>query len=136
MSAIISMPLGSLTLKMDPMGTYTLLKGEESIITTDKRTQVQEKILESLSLTKESEEYKALNKALPYTKDFTNVKHPRIMLEEYERMKGDVFNGPNKAHKDLLIDLLSYYKSQAPEVFGSVSLPSFNLNLQSFLKKK
>ena len=136
LSAVISMPLDRLTLKLDPIGKFILLDGEVELLNTDKRTQIQDKILEVLSLKKEDEAYKALNKQIPSAKEFTNPKHPKTMMEEYERMKGDVFNGANKEHKDLFTDLLQYYKKEAPEVFSSVSLPSFNLNLQSFLKKK
>ena len=136
LSAIQSVDVGRLTLKLDPIGNYILMDKDVEVITTEKRTLIQDKVSELLSLPKDSVEFKEINKQIPFIKEFLNVKHPSNLLSEYEDAKGEVFNGPNKDHKDLLTDLLTYYKKQAPEIFASVSLPSFKLDLSSFLKKK
>lgn len=136
LTKIEELKLSSLTLKLDPKGLYILMNQDQEIVSTEKRTVIQEKVAEALGLKKDDAEFKELNKQIPYVKEFKNAKHPEGLLKEYEDIKGEVFNGANKDHKDLLTDLLSYFKEQAPEVFGSVSLPSFKLDLSSFLKKK
>lgn len=127
---------GKYTLEMDPKGLYVLLDKEEEIIKTEKKTEIQDKFLNLLNLKREDQEFKDISKAIPSTKDFKNLKHPEGIKEEFENAKAEVFNGSNKAHKDLLTELLQYYKKKAPDTFKEVDLPSFKLDLSSLMKKK
>lgn len=127
---------GALSIGLDPIGTYRLMQNKEEILVTEKKTEIQEKLLALMETTKENEEYKAIVKSIPSVTKFKNAKHPKNLLEDFENAKADVFQGSDKFKKDLISDLLQYYKKKSPEVFGEVTLPSFKLDLSSLLKKK
>lgn len=128
--------MDDLILELDPLGFYKLINHEEEILKTEKKTELQEKILEISNLAKDSEELKKINKMIPSVSKFKNNKHPASLLEEFENVKAEVFQSSDKFKKDLIADLLQYYKKKAPDVFEQVSLPSFKLDLSALLKKK
>lgn len=130
----IELPL-DIKIICDPIGLYKMSQGEELLLSTEKKTLIQEKILELLATTKEDEEYKKIVKMIPSIASFKNTKHPKNLLDEFENAKADVFTGDDKFKKDLITDLLAYYKKKAPETFKDIGLPSFKLDLSSLLKK-
>lgn len=78
---------------------------------------------------------KTLIKKIPSLKNFEISKHPKHLLDEYNEVKVEVFQTSNKLQKEILKDLLDYYKTKYPSIFKDVTLPNFQLNLASFLKK-
>lgn len=125
-----------LSLTLDPVGKYILSFEDEVKLETEKKTELQEKILALMDTNKDDQSYKDLVKKIPSTGDFTNKKHPKDIIEEYDEKKALVFNGANKEQKDLMADLLKFYKEQQPEAFKDVALPTFKLDLSNLLKKK
>lgn len=126
----------SVVVELDSIGTYVLKQENQVLLNSEKKTLLQEKICEILYLTKEDEKLKEIMKSIPSVASFKNSKHPKLLLEEFENVKAEAFGGSDKFKKDLVSDLLNYYKQQAPEVYGDINLPSFKLDLSSLLKKK
>jgi hypothetical protein len=126
----------ALTLGLDPFGVYRLIENKNEILVTEKKTELQDKIIELMQLDKTDEKIKALFKQIPPIAKFKNDKHPKKILEEFDNKKAEVFQGADKFKKDLLTDLLNYLKKKSPEVFEEVQIPSFKLDLSSLLKKK
>lgn len=74
-------------------------------------------------------------KKIKSTKDFIIKKHPLNIREDFEKLKGEIFSGTNKNQKDILKDCLFFYQKKYPTYFKDISLPTFQLNLSSFMKK-
>lgn len=137
LTQVVEMKLkGDVAIGLDPVGMYRLSNNKEEVLVTEKKTLIQEKLLELFGVEKDNEDYKAIVKKIPSVTKFKNAKHPKSLLEEFENAKAEVFSGSDKFKKDLITDLLQFYKKKAPEVYGEVSLPSFKLDLSSLLKKK
>lgn len=125
-----------LSLGLDPIGLYRLKHHKEEVLVTEKKTELQDKIMSLLAVEKDNEDFKSLVKTIPSISKFKNDKHPRKILEEFDKDKAEVFQGTDKFKKDLLTDLLHYLKKKAPEVFEEVNIPTFKLDLSAFVKKK
>jgi DNA polymerase III epsilon subunit-like protein len=125
-----------LSVGCDPMGVYRLMQNGEEVLVTEKRTEMQEKIMSLMGVDKDNENFKSLLKTIPATSKFKNDKHPKKLLEEFDNKKAEVYQGADKFKKDLMTDLLGYLKKKSPEVFGEVSVPTFKLDLSALLKKK
>lgn len=125
-----------LSVGCDPAGVYRLFHNNEEVLVTEKRTEMQERIMALMEVDKDNENYKALLKTVPATSKFKYDKHPKKLLEEFDNKKAEVYQGGDKNKKDLMTDLLGYLKKKSPEVFGEVSVPTFKLDLSSLLKKK
>lgn len=125
-----------LSVGCDPFGLYRLMQNGEEILVTEKRTEMQDRIMQIMGVDKDNETFKALLKTIPAIGKFKNDKHPKKLLEEFDNKKAEVYQGADKFKKDLMTDLLGYLKKKSPEVFGEVSVPTFKLDLSSLLKKK
>lgn len=126
----------NLVVGLDPEGVYRLIFNKEEVLVSEKKTEIQDKMLVLLEMDKTNENYKAMVKQIPSVAKFKNDKHPKKILEEFDNKKAEVFQGSDKFKKDLLTDLLGYYKKKAPQVFDEVMIPTFKLDLSSLLKKK
>lgn len=127
---------GPVSIGLDPIGLYRLMNDKEEVLVTEKKTLIQEQLLVLFGVDKDHEEYKLIVKKIPSVTKFKNLKHPKSLLEEFENAKAEVFSGSDKFKKDLITDLLQFYKKKAPDIYGEISLPSFKLDLSSLLKKK
>ena len=121
---------------LNPLGgEFVVVKDDKEVLTTKKKTEVLELLDKDGVILKGSDEYKKINTLLIPSKQFDNPKHILKIKEEFNLVKKDVFNGANKFHKEILTDYLTYLKRLYPETFKDVSLPSYKLNLSSFVKK-
>lgn len=127
---------GPVSIGLDPIGLYRLTNDKEEVLVTEKKTLIQEQLLVLFGVEKDHEEYKLIVKKIPSITKFKNLKHPKSLLEEFENAKAEVFSGSDKFKKDLITDLLQFYKKKAPDIYGDIGLPSFKLDLSSLLKKK
>lgn len=125
-----------ITVGCDPVGVYRVIHNNEEVLVTEKRTEMQEKLMALMEVDKDNETYKSLLKTIPAISKFKNDKHPKKLLEEFDNKKAEVYQGGDKFKKDLMTDLLGYLKKKSPEVFGEVSVPTFKLDLSALLKKK
>lgn len=126
----------SFKISLNPLGgEFVVLKDDKEVLTTKKKTEVLELLDKGGVILKGSDEYKKINAFLIPSKQFENPKHILKIKEEFNLVKKDVFNGANKFHKEILTDYLAHLKQLYPETFKDVSLPSYKLNLSSFVKK-
>lgn len=121
-------------LHLDPVGSFYLIKGEEVLLKSEKKTEVLAYLTTKMNVIAGSDLYKKINALLVPVKTFKNPKLPHDLIKEFNDKKTLVFNGSNKLHKDILRDLKEFYQKVNPEAFRDLTIPDFKLNLNIFKK--